>query len=67
MKIVYVLFEHPTVYLHFIFVDLKSINMLLKWPKYCARRMKKILYIILKTNEYFITKIGQYMSKSHMY
>ena len=25
------------------------------------------IYIILKTDEYFLTKIEQYMSKSHMY
>ena len=53
--------------LYLTLVDLKSTNMLLKWPKYCAHRMKKNIditlkmvysriykiYIILKTNEYF--------------
>ena len=66
---------HMTVYLHLTLVDLKSISMLLKLSKYCARRMKKIsisctlklvfgriskIDIILKTNEYLKTKNEQY-------
>ena len=59
-------------------VDLKSINMLLKWSKYCARRMKKIstsrlnLFfgrisksdIILKTDEYFDQKLNSICQKA---
>ena len=33
---------YMAIYLHLNLVDLKSIYMLLNWPKYCARRMKKI-------------------------
>ena len=40
----------------------ENIDIMLEWDFGCIPKID----IILKTNEYFLTKFGQYMAKSHM-